>query len=78
MTAAREGDAAMTAADELRTAEARLRQGDPRIDDILAVHVAALLYACTADHEGRPKNQRDTYLDTAALALARHINGGQP
>jgi hypothetical protein len=66
-------------ADELRTAEARLRQGDPRIDDVLGVHVAALLYACAADRQARPEGHRDTYLDVAALALARAINtGSQP
>ena len=65
--------------DEIRTAEARLRQGDPRIDDVLGVHVAALLYASASDRQARPEGQRDTYLDVAALALARAINtGGQP
>ena len=68
----------MSAADELRTADARLRQGDPRIDPVLGAHLAALLYACTADHEARPEHQRGNYLDTAALALARLINTGNP
>lgn len=68
----------MTPADELRAAEARIRQGDPRIDSILAAHLAALLYACTADREARPDSQRATYLDVAALALARAINQAQP
>lgn len=64
----------MTPADELRTAEERLRRGDPRVDSVLGTLFAALLYACAVDRESRPEDHRSTYLDTAALAVARAIN----